>query len=123
MAFASDIGDIKEGDFVFVYGRVRVSKRGRGVVSVSKIVPLDTTEIGELMDYYLVELIEQLDNALREYSIKKDMTAKKGKQHYGDQYSKYRELCRSIKQQLMDRYNIEDEIPLPEEEEELPELS
>ncbi len=115
LAFTGDAKDISEGDFVFVYGRVKVLKRG-GVVSVSKIVPIDTTEVEDLMNYYLVDMLIQLNDALQKYH-RKDVVAKEGKKHYGDQMSKYRDIYNRVKKMLMDKYGVKEEIPLDEEEE------
>ena len=114
VAFAGETKDITEGDFVFVYGKVKVLKRG-GVVSVNRIIPIDPTEVKELMDYYLVEMLIQLNDAFQKYH-RKDIITKEGKKHYGDQISKYREIYNRVKKMLMDKYNVKEEIPLEEEE-------
>jgi len=114
VAFAREVKDVSEGDFVFVYGGVRVLKRG-GVVSVSKIAPIDTTEVSDLMDYYLVEMISQLTDALQNYH-RKDLIAKEGRKHYGDQMSKYRNILNNMKKVLMDKYGVKEEIQVEEED-------
>jgi len=115
VAYANQLGDVKEGDVVFVVGRVRLSKRGRGVVRVRKIVPIDPAEDDELYDYHLVEVLAQLKDALNKYN-RKDLIAKEARKHYGDTYSKYRGLYIDLKQKLLDKYGITDEIPLEDEE-------